>query len=57
MQAVLQPLVDNSISKTINVPENTPIDEFRKIYDMAYDMELKGLHNVPLEPSDGCNPE
>jgi ribonucleoside-diphosphate reductase alpha chain len=42
MQAALQPFVDNSISKTINVPHGTPFGEFRKIYDIAYDLGLKG---------------
>jgi ribonucleoside-diphosphate reductase alpha chain len=42
MQAALQPFVDNSISKTINVPQHTQYDEFKQIYDMAYDMGLKG---------------
>jgi len=41
MQATLQPFVDNSISKTINVPENCPFDDFKRIYDLAYDMHLK----------------
>jgi ribonucleoside-diphosphate reductase alpha chain len=42
MQAALQPYVDNSISKTITVPEDFPFDAFRGIYDAAYDMGLKG---------------
>ena len=42
MQAALQPFVDNSISKTINVPENCPFGEFKQIYDLAYDLQLKG---------------
>ncbi|MDR3408650.1 MAG: adenosylcobalamin-dependent ribonucleoside-diphosphate reductase [Methylovirgula sp.] len=42
MQAALQPFVDNSISKTINVPEECPFDEFRTIYELAYDQNLKG---------------
>ncbi len=42
MQAALQPFVDNSISKTINVPEDCPFEEFQKIYDIAYDNGLKG---------------
>ena len=42
MQAALQPFVDNSISKTINVPENCAFAEFQNIYDFAYDHGLKG---------------
>ena len=42
IQAALQPFVDNSISKTVNVPQTTPYEEFKEIYDMAYDMGLKG---------------
>ncbi|HWE17706.1 MAG TPA: adenosylcobalamin-dependent ribonucleoside-diphosphate reductase [Hyphomicrobiaceae bacterium] len=42
MQAALQPFVDNSISKTINVPADCSLAEFRQIYDLAYDKGLKG---------------
>jgi ribonucleoside-diphosphate reductase alpha chain len=42
MQAALQPLVDNSISKTINVPADCSFADFRQIYDLAYDKGLKG---------------
>ncbi len=42
MQAVLQRSVDNSISKTITVPEACSFDEFRTVFDLAYDMGLKG---------------
>ena len=42
MQAALQPFVDNSISKTIHVPADCPLAEFRQIYDLAYDKGLKG---------------
>lgn len=42
MQAALQPFVDNSISKTINVPQDCPFEEFQRIYDLAYDHGLKG---------------
>ncbi len=54
MQAALQPFVDNSISKTITVPENTPFDEFRQIYDMAYDMGLKGCTTFRSNPVTGA---
>lgn len=42
MQAALQPLVDNSISKTINVPESISKDDFETIYLKAYELGLKG---------------
>jgi ribonucleoside-diphosphate reductase alpha chain len=54
MQAVLQPFVDNSIAKTINVPEHTPFNEFKRIYDMAYDMGLKGCTTFRVNPVTGA---
>lgn len=42
MQALLQAHVDSSISKTINVPENYPVEEFSKIYWNAWELGLKG---------------
>jgi len=42
MQAALQPFVDNSISKTINVRADCAFAEFEKIYGIAYDKGLKG---------------
>ena len=53
MQGALQPFVDNSISKTINVLENTPFEEFERIYDMAYDMGLKGCTTFRSNPVTG----
>jgi len=53
MQAALQPFVDNSISKTINVPRNTPFEDFRQIYDLAYDMGLKGCTTFRANPVTG----
>ena len=53
MQATLQPFVDNSISKTINVPEYCPFDEFKRIYDLAYDMRLKGCATFRPNPVTG----
>ncbi len=54
MQAALQPFVDNSISKTINVPRNTPFEDFRQIYDLAYDMGLKGCTTFRPNPATGA---
>jgi ribonucleoside-diphosphate reductase alpha chain len=42
MQAALQPYVDNSISKTINIPEDFPFESFHDVYEQAYDKGLKG---------------
>ena len=42
MQATLQAFVDNSISKTIHVPQNTTFTEFAPIYRLAYEKGLKG---------------
>ena len=53
MQAALQPFVDNSISKTINVPEHCPFDDFKRIYDLAYDMHLKGCATFRPNPATG----
>ncbi|HWP25861.1 MAG TPA: adenosylcobalamin-dependent ribonucleoside-diphosphate reductase [Xanthobacteraceae bacterium] len=54
MQAALQPFVDNSISKTINVPANYPFDEFKQIYDTAYDLHLKGCTTFRPNPVTGA---
>jgi ribonucleoside-diphosphate reductase alpha chain len=53
MQAALQPFVDNSISKTINVPEDCPFGKFRQIYDLAYDLGLKGCTTFRPNPVTG----
>lgn len=53
MQAALQPFVDNSISKTINVPENCTFDEFSRIFDLAYDLQLKGCTTFRPNPVTG----
>jgi len=54
MQAALQPFVDNAISKTINVPRDTPFDDFRQIYDLAYEMGLKGCTTFRSNPVTGA---
>jgi ribonucleoside-diphosphate reductase alpha chain len=42
MQAVVQRYIDSSISKTINVPEGIPFEEFKSVYLQAYDQGCKG---------------
>ncbi len=53
MQAALQPYVDNSISKTINVPRDCRFDDFKEIYEQAYDMGLKGCTTFRPNPVTG----
>ncbi len=43
MQAAAQELVDSSISKTVNCPEDIPFDEFSDIYVEGYRLGCKGM--------------
>jgi ribonucleoside-diphosphate reductase alpha chain len=54
MQAALQPYVDGAISKTINAPEDCPFEAFASIYDLAYDMGLKGCTAFRPNPVTGA---
>ncbi|MDR0274195.1 MAG: adenosylcobalamin-dependent ribonucleoside-diphosphate reductase [Burkholderiaceae bacterium] len=42
MQAV-QPFVDTSISKTVNIPQDYPYEDFKNLYRQAWEAGLKGL--------------
>jgi len=42
MQAALQPFVDHSISKTVNVAEDYPFEAFARLYEQANALGLKG---------------
>lgn len=53
MQAALQQYVDNSISKTINIPEGFPFSSFKKIYENAYHNGLKGCTTFRPNPTTG----
>ena len=54
MQAALQPHVDNSISKTINVPVDYAFAEFKDIYAQAYAQGLKGCTTFRPNPVTGA---
>ena len=43
MVATVAPFIDTSISKTVNVPEDYPYEEFQDLYSYAWKAGLKGL--------------
>ena len=43
MMEAVQPFVDTSISKTVNIPEDYPYDSFKDLYRQAWQAGLKGL--------------
>ncbi|HUV25273.1 MAG TPA: adenosylcobalamin-dependent ribonucleoside-diphosphate reductase [Methanomassiliicoccales archaeon] len=43
MQAVFQDVVDNAVSKTINLPSSVTEDEISEIFHLAHDMGCKGI--------------
>jgi ribonucleoside-diphosphate reductase alpha chain len=43
MQAALQPFIDASISKTINMPNEATVEEVGRMYVKAWEMGCKGL--------------
>jgi ribonucleoside-diphosphate reductase alpha chain len=53
MQAALQPWVDSAISKTINVPQDYSFEQFRSLYEYAYDKGLKGCTTFRPNPVTG----
>jgi ribonucleoside-diphosphate reductase alpha chain len=54
MQAALQPYVDNSISKTINVPQAFGFEDFRALYEQAYSLGLNGCNTFRPNPTTGA---
>ena len=54
--------IDSAVSKTCNVPEDTPFDEFKNIYLMAYEGGAKGIttyrpNGAYDEPIQDASPE
>jgi ribonucleoside-diphosphate reductase alpha chain len=43
MQSIFQKHVDNAVSKTINLPESSSVEDVRSIYMLAYQLRCKGI--------------
>lgn len=50
IQAAAQIWIDSSISKTANVPTDYPFEDFKNIYEYAYDKDLKGCTTFRFNP-------
>lgn len=51
IQAAAQYWCDSSISKTINVPQDIPFEEFKDVYLYAYESGLKGCTTFRFNPA------
>jgi ribonucleoside-diphosphate reductase alpha chain len=43
MQAAFQRHVDNAVSKTVNLPKDSTVEEVRNIYRLAWKLKCKGI--------------
>ncbi len=54
MQATVQKFIDASVSKTINVPADSPFESFKDLYQQAYDLGCKGCTTYRPNPVTGA---